>query len=150
MNLKEISDRMEIQNLMVDYCYAIDTKNWDALDKVFTPDAIIDYTEMAPFRGTLAEVKAFLNESMSMIAASQHIISTSQIRIEGDRAYGKTVCTNPMVLKQNGHLFTVGLWYRDEFVRTAEGWRIKSRYEENCWRQNVPEGLLAEPVPPAR
>jgi hypothetical protein len=144
MNLKEISDRMEIQNLMVDYCYAIDTQNWDALDKVFTPDATIDYTEMAPFRGNLAEVKKFLNESMSMIAVSQHIISTSQIKIEGDRAFGKTVCTNPMVLKQGNHLFTVGLWYRDEFVRTAEGWRISSRYEENCWRQNVPAGLLAE------
>ena len=144
MNLKEISDRMEIQNLMVDYCYAIDTKSWDALDKIFTPDAIIDYTEMAPFRGNLAEVKRFLDASMSMISASQHIISTSQIKIEGDRAYGKTVCTNPMVLKADGHLFTVGLWYRDEFVRTAEGWRISSRYEENCWRQNVPEGLLAE------
>ncbi|MDB5687198.1 MAG: hypothetical protein JWR77_1787 [Rhizorhabdus sp.] len=143
MNSQEIADRLEIQNVMIDYCYAIDTKNWDALDQVFTPDAIIDYTEMAPFRGTPAEAKTFLAEGMAGIRASQHIISTSQIRIEGDRAFGRTVCTNPMVMS-DGHLFTVGLWYRDEFVRTPEGWRISSRYEENCWRQNVPEGLLAE------
>lgn len=143
MQSQEIADRLEIQNVMIDYCYAIDSKNWDALDRVFTPDAIIDYTEMTPFRGTPAEAKAFLAEAMAGIRASQHIISTSQIRIEGDHAFGRTVCTNPMVMA-DGHLFTVGLWYRDEFVRTPEGWRISSRYEENCWRQNVPEGLLAE------
>jgi len=46
------------------------------------------------------------------------------------------------VLKANGHVFFVGLWYHDAFLRTAQGWRISSRYEENCWRFNVPEGLL--------
>ena len=46
MTLDELSDRQEIQELMVEYCYAIDTRNWEALDDVFTPDAVIDYTEM--------------------------------------------------------------------------------------------------------
>jgi ketosteroid isomerase-like protein len=144
MDLQEISDRMEIQNLMVDYCYAIDRKDWNALDKVFLPDAVIDYSEMAPFRGNRAEAKVWLDGSMAGIAASQHIITTSQITIEGDRAHGRTVCTNPMVM-HDGTLVVVGLWYKDEFVRTPEGWRISSRYEENCWRQNVPAGMLADP-----
>ena len=38
MSLEEISDRMEIQDLMVRYSYAIDSRNWDALDDVFTPE----------------------------------------------------------------------------------------------------------------
>jgi len=142
MNLQEISDRLEIQDLMVEYCHAIDTRDWDALDDVFTADAMIDYTEMVGVKGKLPEIKAFLAMSMAAVSASQHIITTSQIKLDGDRATGKTICTNPMALKDNGHVFFVGLWYRDEFVRTAEGWRIRSRYEENCWRFNVPEGLL--------
>ena len=142
MNMQEISDRFAIQDLMVDYCYAIDNRDWDALDAIFTPDAIIDYTEMVGIKGTLAEIKLFLVSSMAAVQACQHIISTSKITIDGDRAHGKTVCTNPMVLNPDGHVMFVGLWYRDEFVRTAAGWRISSRYEENCWRYNVPAGLL--------
>lgn len=144
MDIKEISDRMEIEQLLIDYCHAIDDFDWDALDKVFTPDAIIDYSEMIPFRGNLAQVKAFLAASMAQTAHCQHIISTSQIRIDGDKAYGRTICTNPMVGK-DGHLMVVGLWYRDEFRRTAEGWRIVHRYEESSWRHNVPADLLANP-----
>jgi ketosteroid isomerase-like protein len=143
MTLQEISDRMELQELMVAYCYAVDRRDWDALDDIFTPDATIDYSEMVGFRGTLAETKQFLQQAMQQLAATQHIISTSQITIEGDLAHGRTVCTNPMVLHPNRHTMIVGLWYRDVFVRTARGWRIQSRYEERCWTLNTPEGLLA-------
>ncbi len=143
MNLAEISDRMEIQDLMVDYCTAIDTRDWDALDRVFTPDAVIDYSEMVGVRGSLTEIKAFLASSMAAVAACQHIISTSKITIQGDRAHGRTICNNPMVLHPNGHVMLLGLWYRDEFVRTPAGWRISSRYEERSWGYNVPAELLA-------
>ena len=55
MDIQEISDRLEIQQVLIDYCHAIDDFDWDALDRVFTPDAIIDYSEMIPFRGNLAQ-----------------------------------------------------------------------------------------------
>ncbi len=146
LSLQELSDRQEIQDLMVAYCYAIDRKNWDELDEVFTPDAVIDYTEMVGFRGNLAETKAFLVEGLRQLKAYQHSISTSQIRIHGDIAHGRTLCSNPMVIEVNGAKQTmfVGLWYRDVFVRTARGWRIKERYEERCYTHNVPPGLLPE------
>ena len=145
MDIQEISDRLEIQQVLIDYCHAIDDFDWDALDRVFTPDAIIDYSEMIPFRGNLAQAKAFLAMAMAETAQCQHIISTSQIRLDGDRAYGRTICTNPMVAKGTGHLMVVGLWYRDELARTPEGWRITHRYEEASWRYNVPADLLANP-----
>jgi ketosteroid isomerase-like protein len=145
MSPQEMSDRMEIEQVLIDYCHAIDDADWDGLDRVFTPDAIIDYTEMAPFRGTLEEVKRWLPVSMANVGKTQHIISTSQIRIDGDRAWGRTVCTNPMVARDTGHFCVVGLWYRDELRRTPEGWRIVHRYEESSWRFNVPDGMLADP-----
>jgi hypothetical protein len=42
LSLAEISDRLEIQQLLVDYSTAIDNRRFDDLDKVFTPDAYID------------------------------------------------------------------------------------------------------------
>ncbi|MGA9676375.1 MAG: nuclear transport factor 2 family protein, partial [Mycobacterium sp.] len=43
LSLEEISDRLEIQQLLVDYSTAIDQRRFDDLDKVFIPDAYIDY-----------------------------------------------------------------------------------------------------------
>jgi SnoaL-like domain len=42
LSLEEISDRLEIQQLLVDYSSAIDQRRFDDLDRVFTPDAYID------------------------------------------------------------------------------------------------------------
>ena len=43
MNLDEISDNLEIERLMAKYVDAIDGKDWDLLDEVFTDDAYLDY-----------------------------------------------------------------------------------------------------------
>ena len=145
MELQEISDRLEIEDLMVSYCYAIDSSNWDALDEVFTADAVIDYSEMVGVRGNLAQIKAFLAGSLSQVAGFQHAISTTQLRFEGDVARGRTVCFNPITIKkENGEkqVMFMGLWYRDTFVRTPKGWRIRERYEERAYTHNVPPGLL--------
>jgi hypothetical protein len=60
LSLREISDRLELEDLMVRYSHAVDTRQWDLLDEIFTPDAVIDYTAMGGARGGLAEIKEFL------------------------------------------------------------------------------------------
>jgi len=146
MTLLELSDRQEIQDLLVDYCYAVDHQQWDYLDKVFAPDAFIDYSELVGFRGNLAETKVFLANALPQLVAYQHSISTSQIRLVGDSAHGRTICTNAVVIMVEGRRQTMflGLWYRDTFVRTSAGWRIQSRYEERGYEHNAPPGLLPE------
>ena len=56
-SLQEISDRLEIQQLLVDYSTAIDQRRFDDLDRVFTEDAYIDYRapreRRAPWRAAL-------------------------------------------------------------------------------------------------
>ena len=44
LSLQEISDRIEIEDLLQRYTAAIDAKDWDLLGSVFTPDATLDYT----------------------------------------------------------------------------------------------------------
>jgi hypothetical protein len=151
--LQELSDRQEIQELLTAYSHAIDFRNWDALDDVFTEDAIIDYTEAVNVRGTLPEIKVFLARSLSGFLSTQHAISTSKIVFAGDSATGRTVCFNPVVIdKGNGatHVLFVGCWYRDTFVRTAQGWRIQTRYEEQCFLHNLPSGFVPGESPTAR
>ena len=147
-SLEEIADRLEIQDLLVAYSYAIDFRDWDALDEVFTPDAFIDYTAFGGSAGNLKETKEFLAAAMPMFSGFQHMVATSQVKVNGDEATGRTICHNPMVLKREDgseHVFFCGLWYLDKFVRTPDGWRIAERVEQKCHMFNAPPEL----VPPS-
>ena len=48
MSAQEISDRLEIEQLLVRYCYAIDQRDWDAYRSVYTKDAVIDDVSAGP------------------------------------------------------------------------------------------------------
>lgn len=144
LSLQEMSDRLEIQDLITRYAYAIDEQDWNALDRVFTPDAVIDYTDLGGAKGSLSETKAYLAQAMPTFPAFQHLSTTTRIDIDGDKARTKTILFNPMVMNHEGEerVFFIGLWYNDELVRTADGWRIKHRREQKCWSFNAPPGLL--------
>jgi hypothetical protein len=146
LTVQEMSDRFEIQDLIVGYCYAVDSSDWDALDRFFTPDAVIDYSEMVGVSGGLREIKRFLAESLTPILAFQHAVSTTQYTFDGDRAQTRTACYNPMTVSNGGKAETLvfGLWYIHDFVRTAEGWRIRRLYEQKCYSMNVPDWLAAQ------
>jgi ketosteroid isomerase-like protein len=142
LTLQEISDRLEIQDLLARYSDAIDRHDLDALDPLFTDDAVIDYSEFGGPRGTLATVKEFLAEVLPMHAGHYHLVGSTIAEIDGDMAAVRSICHNPMVLHGSGdsqQLYFCGLWYRDKMVRTPAGWRIRERYEEKCFLW-FPEG----------
>lgn len=136
----EISDRLEIQQLLVDYSTAIDQRRFDDLDRVFTPDAYIDYRAMGGIDGHYPQVKAWLGEVLPAFPNYAHMLGLPSIRITGDSAVVRTFCFNPMVFGAKGvespkkpTTMLLGLWYDDEFVRTAAGWRISRRAETKCF-----------------
>jgi hypothetical protein len=136
----EISDRLEIQQLVVDYSTAIDTRHFDDLDAVFTPDAYIDYTALGGIEGRYPEVKAWLAEVLPNFPMYAHMLGNFSVRIEGDTAASRTICFNPMVLpvaaeEGKAQIMFCGLWYDDEFLRTAAGWRMTRRVETKCFQK---------------
>jgi len=134
LSLEEISDRFEIQQLMIDYSSAIDRKKFDDLDKVFTPDAYIDYRVTGGIDGRYPEVKAWLKEILPNFPAYYHMLGNFDVRVNGDAATSRTICFNPMVFNaEQKQILFVGIWYVDEFVRTPEGWRMSRRVEEKCF-----------------
>ena len=141
LSLQEMSDRIEIQDLLVRYSHALDTQDWDGLAKVFTEDAMIDYSEMGGSKGNVEETMAFLKMAMPNFASYQHMISNFHVQVDGDTAHSRIICHNPMVIDKGNdetHVFFCGLWYRDVLVRTPDGWRIKERVEEKSYFHNVP------------
>ena len=138
LSLEEISDRLEIQDLLVAYSTAIDTRRFDDLDRVFSPDAYIDYRAMGGVDGRYPEVKAWLAQVLPNFPAYAHMLGNVDVRVTGDTATARTLCLNPMVLAgDQPQVLFCGLWYADEFVRTADGWRMTRRVEEKCFDRVV-------------
>lgn len=137
LSLEEISDRLEIQQLLIDYSTAIDQKRFDDLDRVFTADAYIDYRVTGGIDGRYPEVKAWLKEVLPNFPAYYHMLGNVDVGISydpaGDTASSRAVCFNPMVMGGEGQIYFVGIWYVDEFARTADGWRMSRRVEEKCF-----------------
>jgi hypothetical protein len=136
---QELSDRLEIQDLITAYSYAIDFHRFDDLDAIFTPDATLDFTATGGVAGPLQEIKQWLASVLVHFGGHQHLVATSSVQVAGDAATAKTICHNPMWFADPAQppLF-VGLWYVDSFVRTAQGWRISSRVQQKGYLHGLP------------
>jgi 3-phenylpropionate/cinnamic acid dioxygenase small subunit len=142
LTLEQISDRIEIDDLLIRYTVAIDTKDWELLDTVYTPDARIDYTTSGGIKGEYPEIRAWLAEALAPFTMTQHLISNSVAKIDGDTASARTMVFNPMGTddgKGGLNLFYVGAWYDDKLVRTPDGWRIAERFEEKAFFDTRPQ-----------
>ncbi|MBS0503348.1 MAG: nuclear transport factor 2 family protein [Proteobacteria bacterium] len=146
MEMRALSDIVEIQQLLAAYVFAIDAKDFDALDRVFTPDATFDYSVTGGETGDYAKIKPWLKKALAPFPVTQHLIGLPLIRLNGDTATARTMLFNPMQLGRPGgdHLFFVGATYVDDLVRTPEGWRIARRAEADPWVKDPPVNFTPE------
>ncbi len=145
LTIEELSDRLEIQDLVFHYADLIDTRQFDRLaSEVFTEDAHIDYSEMGGSIGNVQETVEFLTAALTSetFPNTQHLNANVQVTLEGDTAKGRVMCFNPMEMGMpdgGTQTYFLGLWYVDEYRRTAQGWRISRRAEEKSWVFNAPD-----------
>jgi SnoaL-like domain len=151
LTLQQISDRIEIDELLARYSHAVDSRNWPLYRTLFTADARIDYTEMGGDVGGVDEITEYLSNAMPMFTGFQHMVSNIIIEFDGsDRATVRSILYNPMILgggTPEEHIFVCGLWYRDVVVRTTDGWKFQSRYEERSYTYSVTPGMGFAPPP---
>jgi hypothetical protein len=142
LSLQEISDRLEIQDLIYSYSDIIDKKEFNRLREIFTEDAHIDYSVFGGAVGNREEIIEFLEEAMPIFPNTQHLNANIQIKVNGDTATGRVMCFNPQEMEIPGggrQVIMIGLWYVDEYVRTERGWRMRERVEEKSWVFNAPD-----------
>ena len=125
-------DVQEVIGLMVAYCWAIDGHDWDRLDDVFTPDAEAHLGR--PLSGVPA-IKERIRRALEPLEASQHLVGSHQVRIDGDRATARCYLHAQHVRQIAGatRQYVVGGRYEDELVRTPAGWRIARRVLTVMW-----------------
>lgn len=140
-SLEQISERVEIEDVLVRYCYAVDDREWDAYRDLFTHDAVIDDRVTGGIESDVEEHIEYLRRALSKVVLSQHAISTVLINLSVNSAQVRAHCSCPMVVDLGDtktHVFFQGLWYRNSLVRTHNGWKISHLVEEGYWTHNMP------------
>ncbi|MEU7829292.1 MULTISPECIES: nuclear transport factor 2 family protein [unclassified Nonomuraea] len=140
MDDREIADRLQIAEVLARYAYAIDSGDWDLLDEVFTPDAVIDYQTAGGIRGTRAEAKIWLADVLANWPGRLHLIGATRIAFEAGEArvsaaFADTLApSRELVSADSKGLIQGGGWYHHRMLRTADGWRSRELVEEQSWR----------------
>ncbi len=133
----ELADRMAIIAVTHDYCWALDTNSWDALDDVFLPDATAELGR--PLEGRDA-IKARIRSALEPLDDSQHLVATHQVRVDGDEATCRCYLQAQHVRAgvEGGDTFMFAGRYEDRFERTSDGWRIRHRTIVRMWTDGNP------------
>ena len=140
MDLQELSDRAEIEALLVRYTRAIDTGDWNRLDTVFAPDAHIDYTATGGIVAAYVEVKPWLAEMLPLFPRRMHTLGQLDIAIDGDTATVAAYFHNPMGLPQAegpDQLVELGGIYHHDLRRGPDGWRSHRLVEQLVWKRGM-------------
>lgn len=135
-----MDDVAEVLAVTHAYCWALDTHSWDELDEVFIPDATADLG--GDYVG-LDAIKERVSSVLLRLRASQHMVSTHQVVVDGDRARCRCYLHAQHVRDVDGveAQLVVGGRYDDELVRTPAGWRIARRSLAVIWTHGDPSVL---------
>jgi hypothetical protein len=110
------ADIVEIQQLLAKYAVTITKEDIDGLLEVFTPDGTY-----SAFGDTYT-----LDKFPELVAAAPKglfLTGTALVDLDGDAATG----TQPLCFIDHAtHDMRIG-YYRDTYVRTADGWRLRTR-----------------------
>ena len=138
MKPDEAADLAEIQQKIYRYGFAIDAREFDSLDALFTADAVVHYDVPGGVRKPWSEMKGWLPQGLQLFRVTQHNMSNPLVELAGDRANSRTY----------GHLIHVQqhkdgsstrmvhhATYIDEWVRENGDWKIRRRTLSNLYME---------------
>ena len=134
-----LRDRLAIQDVLVRYGMALDDRDWERLSTCFLPDAVADYGGPDDQVG-YPKIEETCRAALGRLDGSQHFISNFEITVDGDTARSRCYLMAQHVRNsaEGGPHFTVAGTYRDELVRTSDGWRIRRRELITTWIDGNP------------
>lgn len=146
----DAADRVAIRHLMDTYAVACDSLDWELLRSVYTPDAVVDYSEFGGARTDVETAIAWLSEGLPRYAGLHHNMTTHYCELDGDRARAVTywVAYHTTVDDEGGEtMMQLGGFYKDRLTRTAEGRRIAERSDMGNWLMTPLPKRLTTPPP---
>ncbi|MBW2274736.1 MAG: nuclear transport factor 2 family protein [Deltaproteobacteria bacterium] len=118
----ESRDREEIIAALDRYAEALDGRQWELLDRVFLPE--LDYDFVAWRARSRAEAVERIREALDGCGPTQHLLGNYRVTVDGDSATSAVYVRafHLGIGSAQGKTFEMGGEYRDEWVRSEEGW----------------------------
>jgi hypothetical protein len=143
-------DRAEIEDLMSRYLFAIDYNDWDSYVETFAPDGVLEFASGTSkgrdeirknVTNFAAGIGKFYHTEDGKPAKLRHVVLQSMIRVQGDRAWGRTLWLE-MANHGPGDTMKMGTYgiYEDEFKKTGGEWLISKRNVLNEFIKNRTSG----------
>jgi uncharacterized protein (TIGR02246 family) len=124
--LRRLEDIAEIHQLFVDYGLALDAGDFDTYAEIFAEDGEVLLGPMGRAKGR-ENIKSLMSTTLSRAGSSFHIISSPQVRLDGDTATS-TVMWSVVTADESGRagLTMIGR-HVDDLVREHGRWKIARR-----------------------
>lgn len=139
MSDESLRDRLAIQDLLIRYGTSLDAKDWKRLATCFLPDAVADYGTLGDHKG-YDKIERICRNALEPLDGSQHFISNFEITVDGDAAKSRCYLMAQHIRNSapGGPHFILAGVYRDDLVRTSDGWRIARRELATTWTEGNP------------
>ena len=135
MDANEVSDRLEIRELVERYFHGLDAKDHRALLDSFAEYATATYFFGTPQATSISGGRAIADHFIGVVSrfsASTHSTANLAVMLSGDAAHGETFAVAYVIV--GDEVLVRGLRYVDEFIRTSQGWRIRMRKHIPLWQ----------------
>ena len=134
--IRVLEDKEAIRDLDARYCRYLDEGQWLRLGGCFTEDGVFD--GLSRIEGRTAIEDFFAGLAGSGLTALWHHVSNHEISVDGDRAIVRSLLWQPCVIAGVAHV-SAGR-YRDQLVRTEDGWRIREKEVRFLYWSPLTEG----------
>ena len=133
MNEQPVRDHQAIVQLTVDYCWALDSRDFERLRDVFLPDATAELG--AGGQTGVEEIIDRVSTALARFDGTQHMVNTHDIDVAGETAIARCYLQAQHVRPtgETPALLTIGGRYEDRLRRTSDGWRIAHRALVTMW-----------------
>jgi 3-phenylpropionate/cinnamic acid dioxygenase small subunit len=113
-----------VDEVLVRYATAIDTRDWELFRTCFTDDVDADYGDIGHWHG-VDEITEWMRVTHEPCRHTLHRITNVAVEEDGGRATARAY-VDALVLFGDGGVRAAG-FYDDELVLQADGWKIARR-----------------------
>jgi 3-phenylpropionate/cinnamic acid dioxygenase small subunit len=137
--LQFLLDRAAISDVQLRYATGVDTRDWPLLRSCFTDEIETDFATAGrdPQRIKADDWIELVRRTVSGMEATQHMITNQVITLDGDEAtcVAYVQARHHLPNEKGGSDQVMYGYYTNRFVRTAEGWKIRTRKLTVTWNE---------------
>ncbi len=141
--LQRLADRAAISDVVLGYATGLDRHDWKLYRSIFTDEIEMDFRSVG-LPEARVKADAWVADAKVLFAgfdATQHLSANHVHDVRGDEA----TCISYMqaehfVTKDDALLrWTIGGYYTNELVRTAQGWKLRKITLTVTWQTGDPD-----------